>query len=780
MASNLLSRIIRQVVANGFLNDSLRSQYSLASSRQIETWFRDLFQQTPLHISTPASTVRTSGSSNRQPVSKTSPLSNSSRTLASTSRRRASDTSPPRATLLSGNVTKGGGITHTFRVRYRDNRAVNVSTLDSQDLLVKGPNGFSQKAQFVRVNRRSNGADRVATYRITAPGFRWDGGDNGRYRIYMQGRQVNDTSGNSAPRGLLGSFRVNIDTTPPAARLTTSDVSGGDRHTFTVVYTDATAVRLSSLDSRDIRVVGPNGFSQLAELVSTSRSANAKRITATYRIMAPGGEWTGSDGTYTISLVGRQVRDTRGNLTPPQVLGSFKVDTTLVPINGTNAANTIAGDARNNLIRGLDGADILRGNGGNDVLIGGKGNDTLDGGPGNDTVSYAEASNGVVADLSLGKASRIARILPLGDSITYGVISSASVNNTESGGYRTYLWQKFTNDGITIDFVGSQTNGPSATLGDRNHEGNRGKTIDWLEANIINNQKFSTANPDVVLLMIGTNDIGENTVPEMLDELESLIDRIAAFSPDLKLFVASIPPSNTGNADRTTKTTQYNNALPGLITDKQNQGKNVSFVDMRSLTTADISGPPADNGLHPTAAGYQKIANFWFDALASLGVDQGTYSVDKDTLISIENLIGSNYNDVLIGNGGANVLEGGNGSDRLTGGGGSDTFVYNSSSHGGDTITDFGNDDLLRISASGFGGGLSAGKALSNGVASANGVFVSGGSPSPVGTSGNFLYNSNTGALRFDPDGTGASSSILIATLTGAPALSANQFSIVS
>ncbi len=56
-----------------------------------------------------------------------------------------------------------------------------------------------------------------------------------------------------------------------------------------------------------------------------------------------------------------------------------------------------------------------------------------------------------------------------------------------------------------------------------------------------------------------------------------------------------------------------------------------------------------------------------------------------DTVIAIENVIGSGYNDLLIGDGNANILTGGNGddtlygasgADELYGGGGSDTFVF--------------------------------------------------------------------------------------------------------
>lgn len=67
----------------------------------------------------------------------------------------------------------------------------------------------------------------------------------------------------------------------------------------------------------------------------------------------------------------------------------------------------------------------------------------------------------------------------------------------------------------------------------------------------------------------------------------------------------------------------------------------------------------------------------------------------NDTLTSIENITGSNFNDTLIGDSGVNTLTGGLGNDILTGGSGADIFKWTSediTSSGApfqDTITDF-------------------------------------------------------------------------------------------
>ncbi len=65
-----------------------------------------------------------------------------------------------------------------------------------------------------------------------------------------------------------------------------------------------------------------------------------------------------------------------------------------------------------------------------------------------------------------------------------------------------------------------------------------------------------------------------------------------------------------------------------------------------------------------------------------------------DLLWSVENIYGSDHDDVIIGDEGDNVFTSGDGKDVLTGNGGADTFILNG---GGNTITDFDADEGDRI-----------------------------------------------------------------------------------
>ncbi|MFQ3679427.1 MAG: choice-of-anchor I family protein [Pseudanabaenaceae cyanobacterium] len=118
-------------------------------------------------------------------------------------------------------------------------------------------------------------------------------------------------------------------------------------------------------------------------------------------------------------------------------------------------------------------------------------------------------------------------------------------------------------------------------------------------------------------------------------------------------------------------------------------------------------------------------------------------------------------NDLLIGGDGSDTLIGGPGADTLRGGMGNDVFVIASPSFGVDTIQDFAPGlDTIRVSAAGFGGGLTAGTLPAS-------QFVAG--VAATTAAHRFIYNA--GALSFDADGTGPINPVPIATLTGAPAL---------
>jgi Ca2+-binding RTX toxin-like protein len=177
----------------------------------------------------------------------------------------------------------------------------------------------------------------------------------------------------------------------------------------------------------------------------------------------------------------------------------------------------------------------------------------------------------------------------------------------------------------------------------------------------------------------------------------------------------------------------------------------------------------------------------------------------NDTLVGIENLTGSDYNDTLIGSTDANILTGGLGNDTIYGyggddtvyagagndtiygglgndliygGAGTDTFVFNSALNGSsnvDTIMDFSAiDDTINLKSSIFAKLTTMGT-----LNSAN--FVSSSTGAAVDGNDYILYNTTTGALSYDADGSGGGAAVEFAILgtSSHPAITNADFVVI-
>jgi Ca2+-binding RTX toxin-like protein len=157
------------------------------------------------------------------------------------------------------------------------------------------------------------------------------------------------------------------------------------------------------------------------------------------------------------------------------------------------------------------------------------------------------------------------------------------------------------------------------------------------------------------------------------------------------------------------------------------------------------------------------------------------------SVASIERVIGAGFNDSIKGAAAAETLEGreGNdtlsgmgGNDTLVGGTGSDSFVFAAAPGAGnvDLITDFvsGTDkaafDNSVFTALGADGNFAAGDARF----AAGAGFTSG-----HDASDRIVYNTTTGQLFYDADGSGAGAAQLVATFQGAPAIAATDITVL-
>ncbi len=207
------------------------------------------------------------------------------------------------------------------------------------------------------------------------------------------------------------------------------------------------------------------------------------------------------------------------------------------------------------------------------------------------------------------------RIMPLGDSLTSGV-STFSVQ----GAYRNRLHTLLTNAGYNVDFVGTFNDSSNPGLPDINHQGLGSARIDQIQGNI-SGWLNSVEDPDVVLLLIGTNDFWQSfNLAGVQTRLTNLIADIATKKPFAKIIVSSLPPRSDSPSIQAQQVA-FNSAIPGIVAQQVALGRQVSFVDMHAaLNAGDLSG----DGVHPSAAGYNKMGDTWYPAVAAVIAPQGT------------------------------------------------------------------------------------------------------------------------------------------------------------
>ena len=145
-----------------------------------------------------------------------------------------------------------------------------------------------------------------------------------------------------------------------------------------------------------------------------------------------------------------------------------------------------------------------------------------------------------------------------------------------------------------------------------------------------------------------------------------------------------------------------------------------------------------------------------------------------------DTLTGGTGNDSLTGAGGNDLLTGAAGADTLVGGDGNDIFVFDylpKMAGEDDTISDYASGDKIHLSKLVFSklgavGGLTPAEFVDLASASTP--------PPAVAATTRLIYDSSTGELQYDEDGTGVIAPILIGTFTNKPTLTATDFVIIA
>jgi Ca2+-binding RTX toxin-like protein len=429
-----------------------------------------------------------------------------------------------------------------------------------------------------------------------------------------------------------------------------------------------------------------------------------------------------------------------------QLIGSYG-DDTLLGGDGADVLYGYSGGAAtavnlttlytdNDSLSGGAGKDLLRGDFGHDLLDGGTGADTMEGGTGNDTYVVDDRGD-IVTEAVSGAAGGIDAVLIQLPSFTLGA-------NVENGT-------------LMLDNATSLTGN---TLANR------------LTGSAGNNLLNGNTGADT---MIGGD--GSDTY---------WVDNVGDVVTETNASVASGTDHVNSSLANYTLTTNVENGRVQSVTVanlKGNASGNVLFAGSGDNVLDGAGGSDTVSYLYATSGVQVSLAITGAQATAGSGMD---------TLISIENLTGSNLADMLFGNGSGNLLSGGGGSDRLDAGGGGDTLMGNAGNDtltGGtgqdafrftsplnagsnvDTITDFSAvDDRFELDASVFKTVGPVGALLAE-------AFIAG--PAAADANDRIVYDAVSGNLFYDADGSGAGSAILFAMLSPGTTVTASDFFLV-
>lgn len=217
------------------------------------------------------------------------------------------------------------------------------------------------------------------------------------------------------------------------------------------------------------------------------------------------------------------------------------------------------------------------------------------------------------------------RVMCLGDSITDGYWLA--------GGWRTTLCALLTAHGLagSVTMTGPNYGGPCYAPC---HAGFTGYAIDRIPAkDSVSGERdgllplvpvLARFPADVIFLQIGTNDIlSRFDLPHFGERLERLVSALLRAMPDCRaLYAATLPETDASDrtyidpyffpgdtADRAVSA--CNSQITALVRRLSAEGKPVFPADVNGvLTKGDLL-----DGVHPNAAGYEKLGRFWFGKL---------------------------------------------------------------------------------------------------------------------------------------------------------------------
>ncbi|CUW39588.1 protein of unknown function (RTX toxins and related Ca2+-binding proteins 343-2320) [Magnetospirillum sp. XM-1] len=388
-----------------------------------------------------------------------------------------------------------------------------------------------------------------------------------------------------------------------------------------------------------------------AQLLANAGDVDGDTLSVTGLSASAGTLTANADGTWSLTTVANQPADITLSYTVDDGHGgtaagsaSITVIPVSVQITGGAGNDTLTGTAGNDLIDGGAGNDILNGVGGADTVLGGVGNDTIDAGAGDDllsggaggdklngntgtdTATYADSAAGVTVNLSLATAQT-----STGDAsgdILSGIenVTGSALNDTLTGNASANVIDGLAGNDVLAGLAGADTLIGGAGADTASYAASSGAVTVNLATGT---GSGGDAEGDV---LSGIENVTGGAGNDVLTG-DAGANRLDGGSGDDLLVGGGGADSLVGGAG--TDTASYASSSAGVT------------VNL-ALATAQVSGGDASG----------------------------------DVLNTIENVVGSAFDDTLTGNTGNNVLTGGAGADTLAGGTGSDTVDYSASGAG--------------------------------------------------------------------------------------------------
>jgi Ca2+-binding RTX toxin-like protein len=396
-----------------------------------------------------------------------------------------------------------------------------------------------------------------------------------------------------------------------------------------------------------------------------------------------------------------------------------------------STAQTSAGDASGDILVSMENvlgsanADTLIGNSGANILLGGLGADVLDGGGGIDTASYDRSKAGVTVNLSDnsqnagGEATgdtliNIENLLGsifdddlTGDGNANRLDGSRGDDTLDGGGGNDVLIGGNGFDtliaGAGIDVLDGGGSADTLVLGanltaqDKVDGGGGGDTMTltasaaYAAGLVLGTDTVK----NVEVFVLGDGNSYKLTLNNATNTFGRLIDAFDGLTVDGSALTGTNSLTVIGGAEKESSLTLIGGAGNDLLT-----GGNVDDVLIGGAGADKLTG---GNGID--LASYEDSALGVTVNLTLTGAQTSAGDASGDILITIENLRGSDFDDMLTGNKDANFLTGGLGADTLDGGDGIDTADYSKSSA---LVTVDLNDDTNNA------GGDAAGDVLKN------------------------------------------------------------------